>query len=146
MNILLLAFAIPLATILLSIVLQKVLRNPFLVAATIFSILLILTFTVVEEEFRIYALALTIAYTLLSFITAYIVRLICEFKNCRCNNLVNTISANQAIADNTTSNNNGCGCNTSNSQAVSLSANITPDTINNGTTGRFRGRYRRGCR
>lgn len=74
MNLLLLFFAIPLAVIILSIVLQKILNCPWLVAATFFAIFLILTFTIGNIEF----LVLAIAYTIISFITALIIKFLCK--------------------------------------------------------------------
>ena len=68
MNILLLFFAIPVAVIILSIVLEKILRCPFLTAATFFAIFLIVAFTVFDASFLVFA----IVYTIISFITAVI--------------------------------------------------------------------------
>ena len=45
-NILLIFFALPIATIIISIALQKILKNPALVAAVIFAIFLIVTFAI----------------------------------------------------------------------------------------------------
>lgn len=74
MNILLLAFAIPVATILLAIVLQKILKCPLLVAATFFAILLIITYAVFDSSFLVFA----ILYTILAYVTAVLTRLICN--------------------------------------------------------------------
>ena len=63
---LLIFFAIPLAIIIISIALQKVLRNPFLVAAIIFSILLVIVLAFFDT---IYLIAV-VAYTVLAYITA----------------------------------------------------------------------------
>lgn len=89
MNILLLAFAIPVATILLAIVLQKVLKCPLLVAATFFAVLLIVTFAVFDSSFLVFA----IIYTILAYITAVLTRFICNLisrldlrENCVCDN------------------------------------------------------------
>ena len=62
MNTLLLFFALPVATVILAIVLQKILNNPLLVAATFFAIYLV------------YA----IIYTILAYITAILVNAICK--------------------------------------------------------------------
>ncbi len=87
MNILLLAFAIPVATILLAIVLQKILKCPLLVAATFFAIFLIVTFAVFDSSFLVFA----ILYTILAYVTAVLTRLICKIisrfnlgSNCNC--------------------------------------------------------------
>ena len=69
MNNLLIFFALPIATILLAIVLQKVLRSPILVGITFFAIYLIVTFAAFDANFLVVAIALTI----LAFITAVIV-------------------------------------------------------------------------
>ena len=64
---------LPLATILISIVLQKLLRSPILVALLVFAVYLILAFTVFTTEFLIAA----IIYSIIAFITAVIFRLVC---------------------------------------------------------------------
>lgn len=77
MNILLLFFALPVATIILSIVLLKILKCPVLVAATFFAIYLVLAYTVFGNDFLIFV----IVYTILSYITAVLTRLICNIIN-----------------------------------------------------------------
>lgn len=74
MNVFLIFFALPIATIIISIALQKILKCPVLVAAIIFAIFLIVTFTINNLTFLI----ATIAYTIISFITAVLVRIICR--------------------------------------------------------------------
>ena len=64
---------LPLATILIAIVLQKLLKSPILVALLVFAVYLILAFTVFTTEFLINA----IIYTIIAFITAIIFRIIC---------------------------------------------------------------------
>lgn len=110
MNTLLIFFALPIAVIIISAILQKVLKSPIAVAALIFAIFLVVTFAAFDETFLI----ATLAYTILALITALIVRLLCNENNnsddeedndcgCGClNNLLNTNSNN---------NSNGCGCN-----------------------------------
>lgn len=82
---------LPLVTILLAIVLQKLLRNPILVAILAFAVFLILASTVFTVDFLINA----IVYTILAYITAVIVKLIsCFIKkiDCHsCNNCENTL-------------------------------------------------------
>ena len=56
MNTLLLFFAFPVATIILSIVLQKILRNFYLTAATFFAIYLVITFAVFDANFLVYTI------------------------------------------------------------------------------------------
>ena len=77
MNLLLIFFALPLATIIFSIALQKILDNPILVAAIIFFIFLIVTFVVGDLNLLI----ATIVYTIISFVTAIILKYIEENNN-----------------------------------------------------------------
>ena len=118
MNNLLIFFAIPVATIILSIVLQKILQSPLLVAATFFAIFLIVTFAAFDEGFLVFA----ILYTLLALITAIIVRFICCLINNSNNPCINGEAihnsgicgnSNASDDDNDNSGNNGCGCNRS---------------------------------
>lgn len=90
MNTLLIFFALPLATIIISIALQKLLRNPLLVAAVIFAIFLVVTFIIENLNFLI----ATIVYTIISLITALIVKLICKIFRCFNNNDNNAIECN----------------------------------------------------
>lgn len=85
MNILLIFFALPVATIILAIVLQKILNNPLLVAATFFAIYLIVTFAIFDASFLVFA----ILYTILAYVTAVLTRAICKLikilnNNCAC--------------------------------------------------------------
>ena len=74
MNTLLIFFALPIAVIIISIALQKIFKCPFLVAAIIFAAFLIATFVIGNLIF----LVATIAYTILSFITAVLTNIICR--------------------------------------------------------------------
>ena len=128
MNALLLFFALPVATIILSIVLLKVLKCPILVAATFFAIYLILAFAIFGTDFLIFV----IVYTILSYITAALTRLICNiierFNRCctdrrEGNNLpcfCNTNNENEGIGD---TNNNANGTNTANQTRFTLTTN-----------------------
>ena len=120
MNNLLIFFAIPVATVILSIVLQKLLQSPLLVAATFFAIFLIVTFAAFDESFLVFA----ILYTLLALVTSILVRFICCLINNSDNPCVNGkaihnsgICGNNSSADedddNDNSENHGCGCNRS---------------------------------
>lgn len=82
-TIILLFFALPIATIILSIVLQKILKCPILVAATFFAIYLVLTY-IISPSLLIFA----IVYTIIAYITAFLVRLFCELRERlnRCDN------------------------------------------------------------
>lgn len=74
MNTLLIFFALPIATIIISIAVQKILKCPPLVAAIIFAIFLVVTFIIGDLTF----LVSTVVYTIISFITAVIVCFICR--------------------------------------------------------------------
>ena len=76
-------FALPLATILLSIVLQRILRNPILVAISFFAIYLIVAFTAFLDTLA-EALIATIIYTVIAYITAYLVMIICRLRQKFC--------------------------------------------------------------
>ena len=128
MNNLLIFFAFPIAVIIISAILQKLLKCPIAVAALIFAIFLIVTFAAFDETFLI----ATLAYTILAFITAFLVKLICESNNnnnlCDClrnilnSNITNNANSNNIINDllnanqinnnvnNSGNNNNTCSC------------------------------------
>lgn len=92
MNILLIFFALPIATIIISIALQKIFKCPFLVSAIIFAIFLVVTFIVNN----VYFLVATIVYAIIALITAYLVMIIQSIRkerndnscnlNCSCQN------------------------------------------------------------
>ena len=160
MNNLLIFFAIPVAVIIFSIVLRKLLKCPILVASTIFAILLLIAFTNFTTTF----LVAVIIYTILSFIVAYLTMIIQKILRnlqnhnmCGCcqrnlDNMVNntnnqdvlTINANIETLGNNSNNdlNNGCGCDNDNN-VITASANVIPNSSNNGRTGSFNGCYRR---
>lgn len=117
MNTLLLFFALPIATIILAIALQKILKCPFLVAGVFFAIYLIVAFAAFDASFLVFA----VVYTIIAFITAIITQIITNFiKNnnvCHCrdeNNNVDTANITGKTANVTTNSinntNNGC-CN-----------------------------------
>ena len=121
----------PIAVILISIVLQRFLRSPILVAILVFAVFLILAYTAFTPDFVLNALV----YAIIAFITAYIFRLICCLKNkihcpnepiCpeRDNNLEDAVESLQdsigTLEDNISDlndllsqvlGNNNCGCN-----------------------------------
>ena len=104
MNILLLFFALPIATIILAIVLQKILKSPILVAATFFSIYLIVTFAIFDSNFLVFA----IVYTILAFLAAWVVQAICKLLKHCCNN--NSNENDEENDEENNNSNNGC-CN-----------------------------------
>lgn len=87
---LLIFFAIPLAVIIFSIALQKIIKNPFLVAGIIFSSLLIIVLALLDT---VYLIAV-VAYTILSFVTAVLTLLLCRWlvNNQICNAICNSNS------------------------------------------------------
>ncbi len=167
MNILLIFFALPIATIIVSIALQKILKCPPLVAAIIFAIFLVVTFIINSLTF----LVATIVYTIISFITAAIVWLICKIlererrnrrrdcdrcRRCGCNRRRNnngndllTISSNGfdgtsndllTISSNDFSrnNNNNSNCNCNNNSGCEGNSDSNDIWINNnGVTARI---------
>ena len=151
MNVLLIYFALPIAVIIFSIVLQKVFKCPLIVASIIFAIFLVVAFLVDVANF----LVATIAYTILSFITAYITMLICKLINVLENNNSCTRNNGNTFLSNDSNtqlingtlqigtNGTSCSCSQSNNNAISVVANVTPNFSNNGRTGRFAGCYRR---
>ena len=106
MNILLLFFALPVATIILAVVLQRLLKSPILVALTFFAIYLIVTFAAFDETFLVFA----IVYTILAFIAAVIAKFITRIIRCqRCcinNNDGNDNNNNDTESDNDNNDNN----------------------------------------
>ena len=66
----------PIAVILISIVLQRILRSPILVAILVFAVFLILAYTAFTPDFVLNALV----YAIIAFITAFIFRLACCLK------------------------------------------------------------------
>ena len=111
MNTLLIFFALPIAVIIISAILQKVLKSPLAVAALIFAIFLVVTFAAFDETFLI----ATLAYTILALITALVVRLLCnendedeDNNNNACGGLSNLLNTNSTNSNN---NSTGCGCN-----------------------------------
>ena len=123
MSLLFIFFALPIATILLAIVLQKILKCPILVAITFFAIYLIASF-VAFSDFLGEALIATIIYTMLAFLTAYITRIIGIFMNrlgdsnintnCRNKNCNSNLNNNNNNNINNNENTNECCCNNSN--------------------------------
>ena len=97
-------FALPIATIILAFAVEKILRIPILTAATFFAIYLILSFTVFDTSFLVYA----IIYTLLAYIAALIAEYIytnCKIKRLCCNsNNTDTSNCNCSNSNNTSSN------------------------------------------
>lgn len=80
MNVLLIFFAIPIAVIILSIILETYMKSPLKVAGIFFSIFFVLAVALGGTAELIIA---SIVYTLISLITAYIIDLITFRRCCR---------------------------------------------------------------
>ena len=132
----LLFFILPFATILLSIVLQKLLKSPILVAITFFAIYLILTYTVFGTSFLIFA----IVYSILAYITAAITRLICtiirRLRECNCDGRwINWLCREDCTRSNNIANSNITGIsNVSNGNNIISANNVANDNNIIGTT------------
>ena len=128
MNTLLIFFALPIATIILAIVLQKVLKCPLLVAGTFFAIFLIVTFAVFDASFLVFA----ILYTILAYITDVLTKLICRLIDEFCNHNHSTI---RNMQDRPITINNTSPCtsiNLANEANLLASSNGTGRNNNNG--------------
>lgn len=138
MNIGLIFFAIPIAVIIFSIALQKVLHSPILVGLIIFAIFLVITFAINDMTWLI----LTIVYALIAWITAYIVELICRcyhrFRNFNFQN--NSVNANVNVNANSNANFENQGI--ADTELNAALNNINND-IRNDVSGYYLGR---GCR
>ena len=126
-------FALPLATILLAIVFQKILRYPILVAILFFAIYLIVAFSVFADTLA-EALIAVIIYTIIAYITAIIVNIICRCKKRFINteNNRNIEKRNCACRENDNENNNennllriSCSCGNSDVQNDLLTIDST---------------------
>ncbi len=142
MDTLLIFFALPIAVIIISAILQKLLKSPIAVAALIFAIFLVVTFSIGNTTLLI----ATLAYTILAFITAVIVKFICEFNNGFINSN-NIFSASNNISTNTISTNsintNTIRSNTINTNDINTnSINTVPNNSNNSCSCRCN-RFRR---
>lgn len=143
MNIGLIFFAIPVAVIIFSIALQKVLHSPILVGLIIFAIFLVITFAINDMTWFV----LTIVYALIAWITAYIVELICRC----CERFRNFNFQNNSVNTNTNTNTNlNVNANFENQVSGDAELNAALNNINNDirndVSGYYLGRgYRRRC-
>ena len=149
---LLIFFALPIATVLLAVVLERVLRSPILVAITFFALYLIVLFALFATEVVTDLATLLIALIVFTFL-AYITALIVKFIRCICRNFLKPCCSicpdrDEIVGDITDNNNdNNCLCDNNTLQTanegIALSGNIIPNQNNNGRTGVVRGCYRR---
>ncbi len=108
---LLIYFAIPLAVIILSAIFETFINCPLKVAGITFAILLIVAFSAFGTEF----LVAVIIYTILSYITAFIINRYNE-RDDKLQNIENLIINNQSENNNNNNNesnciNSNCSCN-----------------------------------
>ena len=121
---LLIFFAIPFATILLAIVFQKVLKCPILVSITFFAIYLIVVFSLAEADViqnLANALVAVIVYSVIAFITAWLVNIINIIKERLGSNREECSNSNNGRRNSCEDANNdllriSCRCNNGNSQ------------------------------
>ena len=93
MNLLLFLFAIPFAVIIFSIILQKIINSPILCALAVFSTFIIIAAETSNDTYFI----LAVIYSILSYITAILARLIKNIMD-RCgSNNQNLIDLNNSI-------------------------------------------------
>lgn len=148
MNNLLIFFALPLATIIIAVVLERIWKNYILVTLFTFAVYLIVAFAIGDATLLI----LVIIYTILAFLSAFLsmlFRKIWEKLNCLEATLGTADEENKEHKKCCKCNNNNLNnsandnSNCNNSQNYEINANITPNSSNNGNAGTFRGRYRR---
>lgn len=107
MNNLLIFFALPVATIILASVFEKIINSPIAVAATAFAIYLIVTFAAFDESFLIAAIVYTILALISALITRFFIDLCCRDDDNDSNScLVNVLES--ISSNNNNGNNNGC--------------------------------------
>ena len=151
MNNLLVFFALPLATVIIAVVLERIWKNYILVTLFTFAVYLIVAFALGDATL----LVLVIIYTFLAFIAAFLSMLFRKLSK-KLRNLEAVGGAEDEDDDNNRKNrhrcrnnndvgnitdSNNCCCN--NSQNLAINATVTPNSGNNGRTGTFRGQYRR---
>ena len=126
MNNLLIFFALPLATIIIAVVLERIWNNYILVTLFTFAVYLIVAFAVGDSIL----LVLVIAYTFLAFIAAFV------------SMVFRKISKKLKCLENTESNTEETSC-INNTQNYAINATVSPNSCNSGRTGSFRGQFRR---
>ncbi|MBR3162693.1 MAG: DUF2651 family protein [Clostridia bacterium] len=126
MNNLLVFFALPLATIIIAIVLERIWKNYILVTLFTFAVYLIVAFALGDATL----LVLVIIYTFLAFVAAF---LSMAFRK---------INKKLKCLEETENCTNNCN-NSNNTQNLAINARVTPNSSTNGRTGSFRGQYRR---
>ena len=146
MSNLLVFFALPLATIIIAVVLERIWKNYILVTLFTFAIYLIVAFALGDSNL----LVLVIIYTVLAFIASFLSMLFRRL-NKRLKHLeeisdINDENNRRNCENNgNVSNANNCNCNynRNNAQNLAINATVSPNRCNNGRTGTFTGQYRR---
>ena len=138
MNTLLIFFAIPIAVIIVSIALQKILKCPILVAGVIFAILLVATFAAFTTEFLVFV----IVYTILAFIVATLTQFFCNIFHTSCCCEKQHEDTEREVENPNTINITGTLTNYQDSGNTNNTCD-TNDTNSNKATGNFCGCYRR---
>ncbi len=108
MNNLLIFFAIPVATIILSIIFETLIKCPFKIAGIAFSIFLLTAFALGGT---VELLVLAIVYTIISFISAYLTSIFenkSDDNNCNNNATSEVNNSISNILNSNQSNNNVC--------------------------------------
>lgn len=125
MNILLIFFAFPIAVIIISAILEKILKSPVAVTALTFAIFLVITFAAFDETFLI----ATLVYTIIALITALIVRLISRNSD----NEHNICDLLEELMQNNNGNNsnNNCSNNSRNGSLPNTVGELLFDSTNN---------------
>ena len=148
MNLLLFVFfVLPLATILLAIVLQKILRSPILVAITFFAIFLIVAF-VAFSDMLAEAIIAVLIYTIIAYITASIVHLI---KRCFCSKVNLASNLIGVLQNNNIETRSNCSCENDNGNTennllrISCSCGNANDLNNENTVMMNRNNMQRRC-
>ena len=136
MNTLLIFFAFPISVIIISIILEKLLKSPIAVASLTFAIFLVITFAAFDETFLI----ATLAYTIISFVTALIVNLLTRQRR-RENSIQDLLTE---ILNNTeNSNNNGENNEESENEDTNDNCNTVEDLLSANTANNSKERYYR---
>ena len=94
MDPILIFFVLPLATVIVSIALQKILNNPLLVGALVFAVLLVASYLSYNGASQ--AIVVSILFGIIAFLAAYLTKLLEENNN------------NSNNSNNSGSQNNGC--------------------------------------
>lgn len=125
MDTLLIFFAFPIAVIIISAILEKILKSPIAVAAFIFAVFLVVTFAAFDETFLI----ATLVYTIIAFITALIVHYLKQ-RNENNQNLCNLLAEFIQNNNSNNQNNNESICDT----VEDLLSSNNVNTVNNTNT------------